>query len=146
MRIFLFSFFFSSVAAVGYHDGEVSRRGNHSSSRPRPLHSCTNMNLVPQLPQEINDKIIAYARGRSDALYKTLRLVSKGINFYATERLLESQLINLEKAVTAAQTELAAKWNENPSEKEGKILEELFNEFAKRSEDLKRLKQQVSNV
>lgn len=103
------------------------------------------MNLIPQLPQEINDKIIGYARGQSDALYKTLRLVSKGINFYATERLLESQLVALEKAVTAAQTELAAKWNENPSEKEGKILEDIFNEFGKRSEDLKRLKQQVTD-
>lgn len=102
------------------------------------------MNLVSVLPQEINDKIITYAAGqRPDKLYKVLRLVSKGVNFYATERLLESQLRGLEKAVTDSQSELASKWNENPTEKEGRLLEELFNELAKRSEDLKRLKQQV---
>ncbi len=102
------------------------------------------MNLIPQLPPEINAKILAFARADgTDRIYKTLRRVNKAINFTTTEMLVESQLKRLEKSLTDAQSELSAKWNENPSEKEGALLEQIFVELSKRADDLKRLKQQV---
>lgn len=73
----------------------------------------------------------------------TLRRVSKGANFTATEFLVEYLLKRAETRLEQLRRAISEKWDQNPSEQEGLRLTTLMNSLESHGEELKLIRKKV---